>query len=323
MIFLYMLLKGLFYLAILYYLWSGSMIFLGIINHVHIINKKYFGYVLSTIAGTVLLIISYVSDTYILVLIVLVLPFLVSKIFGGAPDLNPSKIKIGDKKLLNDLYEEGINLGKSGKYQEAIKIFDNVLEIDPKHIDALADKTYALCYLHKYEEAITTCNKALEIDPKNTHALCNLDEVGACLGESGKYTEAIKIFDKILEIDPKNVGTLVNKASALIRLHKNEEAIIICNKALEYSPQDLNALNGKAAALSNLHKYREAMEIFDYILEIDPKNENAITNKGRCYYRCYEKLGILEQMPKYTWDEISHLSAEVLLDEVNAIMAKK
>lgn len=159
-----------------------------------------------------------------------------------------------------------------------------MLGIDPKNVDVLADKAFALCYLHKYEEAIVICNKALEIDPKNEHALNNFLEVGARLGESGKYLEAMEIFDKALEIDPQNAGILADKAHVLFCLHEYRKAIVICNKALEYDPKNLCALNGMAAALTNLHEYREAVKIFDKILKIDPKNEDAIKNKGRCPY---------------------------------------
>jgi hypothetical protein len=65
------------------------------------------------------------------------------------------------------------------------------------------------------------------------------------------------------------------------------------------------------------------MKYFDNVIEIDPKNLEAKKNKGRCHYRCYEKLGILEEMPKYTWEEISHISAENLIKEVNVILTKK
>jgi len=314
--------KGIFYLAILYLLWGGLMVLLSVFYPVHKINKKYWGFVLFGIAGATMGIFAYINDNYILVLIALVLGFILPKIFGGAPDLNPSKITIDNRKNLDNLYEEGIDLGKSGKYLEAIKIFDDVLKIDPKHIDALASKAYSLCLLHKYEEAIMACEEALKINPKHELALCNLDEVGACLGESGKYLEAIDVFNKILEIDPTNVHALANKANALIYLHKDEDAITMCNKALAYAPQDIEALNKKAAALTNLNKFQEAMEIFDKVLKMNPKNLEAIKNKGRCHYRCYEKLGILHEMPEYTWEEISRISVDNLMKEINIILAR-
>ncbi len=47
----------------------------------------------------------------------------------------------------NSWYEEGIGLGKSSKYEEAINYFDKAIEIDPNNADALTSKERALRFL--------------------------------------------------------------------------------------------------------------------------------------------------------------------------------
>ena len=83
MIFFNILLKGLFHVAVAYYLLTVFSIFMSIITGTHKMNKKYLGWVLSTAICIILLIISYISNKYVLVLIVLVLPFIIRKIFRG------------------------------------------------------------------------------------------------------------------------------------------------------------------------------------------------------------------------------------------------
>lgn len=244
--------KTLFYLAILYFLWGGLVVFLSFITPAHIKNKKYWGFVFSGILVTIMGVLAYRYDNYIFILVGIASTFLIRKIFGGEPDLNPNKLTKGNSKNLNDFIDSAVYLA-----------------------------------------------------------------------EAGNYEEALNAFDKALQIDHQNIFALTSKANTLNRLGKYEEAIAICDKALKIAPKDIWSLLYKATALTNLDKYMEAMKYFDNVIEIDPKNLEAKKNKGRCHYRCYEKLGILDEMPEYTWEEILHISTENLIKEVNVILAKK
>jgi len=71
------------------------------------------------------------------------------------------------------LYQEAINLINLGKYQEAIDLFDKILQIVPEHENSLNNKGAVLLKLEKYEEAIELYNRILEIDPDNVSAIGN------------------------------------------------------------------------------------------------------------------------------------------------------
>ena len=53
-----------------------------------------------------------------------------------------------------DLYNQGVQLYRDGKYQEAIDTFDKVLAEDPNNVNALSDKGLVLSVLAKHDEAI-------------------------------------------------------------------------------------------------------------------------------------------------------------------------
>jgi len=65
-----------------------------------------------------------------------------------------------------DIFKEGYDLYKLGKFEEAIKCYDEVLNIDPKDIDALNNKGIALGKLGKLDEAIKCYDKASKINPE-------------------------------------------------------------------------------------------------------------------------------------------------------------
>ena len=65
-----------------------------------------------------------------------------------------------------DIFKEGYDLYKLGKFEEAIKCYDEVLKIDPKDIDALNNKGIVLGKLGKLDEAIKCYDEASKINPE-------------------------------------------------------------------------------------------------------------------------------------------------------------
>ena len=53
-----------------------------------------------------------------------------------------------------------------GKYAMALELYDRVLKIDPRHVDAHAHRAVILCSSGRSKDALESCNAALEIDPE-------------------------------------------------------------------------------------------------------------------------------------------------------------
>ena len=53
-----------------------------------------------------------------------------------------------------------------GKYDEAIKAYDEAIRLDPKYADAWNNKGTALNNQGKYDEAIKAYDEAIRLDPK-------------------------------------------------------------------------------------------------------------------------------------------------------------
>jgi len=77
-------------------------------------------------------------------------------------------------------------------------MYDRVLTIQPKNLDALINKGSVLHTLQKYSEAISCYNIVLSLDKKNTMAVAYK---GLSIGEMGHIPSAIKYFKKALSID--------------------------------------------------------------------------------------------------------------------------
>ena len=123
-----------------------------------------------------------------------------------------------------------------GKYKVSIKIYDELLEIDPKNYKILEMKGLALSNLrlestlasqaqanvvlrdpsNLNKSSMLEFYKALEIKPNSTFAL---NGMGVGFGNFGEYSEAERYFKKSLKIDPNNV-TAKNYLSSIEKLKK-------------------------------------------------------------------------------------------------------
>ena len=54
-----------------------------------------------------------------------------------------------------------------GEFQEALKCYDEILEMDPNYVKAWYAKGLVFLQLEKPKESLDCFDKALEIDPKN------------------------------------------------------------------------------------------------------------------------------------------------------------
>ncbi len=135
---------------------------------------------------------------------------------------------------------KGIELGKLGKYQEAIACFDRALERNPRDEEALHNKGTIL------------------------------NNQGVALRRLGKYKEAIDCFDRALEINPKDGGAWFNKGIALRNLGKLQDAIACCDTSIELDPKNSVAWFVKALSEDKIGRGQDAAFSYKRFIELAP-----------------------------------------------------
>ena len=93
------------------------------------------------------------------------------------------------QQTAEDWYNGGTALSIQGKYDDAIKAYDEAINLDPNLAAAWDDKGNALNSLGRYDEAFKACDEAIRLDPKDAMAWGNK---GNALNGLGKYDEAFQ-----------------------------------------------------------------------------------------------------------------------------------
>ncbi len=112
----------------------------------------------------------------------------------------------------NEFNNLGLQMLKSGNYQQDSDYFKSALNIDPNNYTLLNNEGLALSLMGNNTEALTYYNKALENNPDDIFAITNKADSFFILGN---YHDALAYYNKALAINSKDQHALEGKDNTL------------------------------------------------------------------------------------------------------------
>ena len=131
------------------------------------------------------------------------------------------------------LIHKGIDKVRRMEYEQALEIFDRVLEDNPAISEAWNNKGVALFRMERAEEAIDCYNRSLAIDPENLDALRNK---GFAQRSLGKLDESLLTYNSVLQKGGDALD-LESMAAVLASLGRPEEALECMFQAIKMEPR--------------------------------------------------------------------------------------
>jgi tetratricopeptide (TPR) repeat protein len=131
--------------------------------------------------------------------------------------------------------------------REGIELIKQSLEIYPTNPTALNNLGYEMGRDGKYSEAINYVQQSVDRDPKVFLSQTNL---GTLLAQSGRMAEAVPHFEQAARLRPQLPVAHTNLANALAASGQTPQAIIEFQRALELDPNNQYA-QGKLTLLRN------------------------------------------------------------------------
>jgi Flp pilus assembly protein TadD len=158
----------------------------------------------------------------------------------------------------------------AGDYAQAVALFGELAELDPRRPDVLNTLGAALCRLNRYQEAEQRYREAIEIDPVFPDALCNLATL-----LQGDPQGAEEYLRRALRVNPKHPGARTKLGMTLAFAGRLHEAKAAFRKALKIAPNDPDALLGLGQVARTEGRFDEAESLTKRVLTINPKNPIA------------------------------------------------
>ncbi|HJJ55146.1 MAG TPA: tetratricopeptide repeat protein [Methanocorpusculum sp.] len=169
--------------------------------------------------------------------------------------------------------EEARFFAEGGKPDEALKVSERALAINPHSPTLHSNKAGYLLILGKNEEALKEAEHALEIDPTyisailhKAHALVNL----------GKLAEADKILDdNLVKSDIRAIKMQVN---ICIRSQNLVKALARIKEAVQLAPEDDEAWALCGITHACLNEKEEAIRALTKAIKLNPREKSYRTN---------------------------------------------
>lgn len=195
----------------------------------------------------------------------------------------------------NHYYEKGIALADKDP-NEAIKQLQNALQLNK----GMSQAYFALAKIAEkkqdYQSAFSNYSQVVELDPKNLEAQ---NKLGRLYIGGAKVELALQASDKVLAIDAQNLDGLALRAMALLKKNDNKGAVEFANKVLAKNPNQIEALSVLAFERFTAKDDVGAMKYIELGLKQEPKNISFWALKGNVYEQmadtsnaslCYEKI---------------------------------
>lgn len=168
------------------------------------------------------------------------------------------------------------------KFGQALKLLDQLQEIDPNQIDAVFLKSDIFIEQGKHKEAAHYLESYVDKfdHVERTDILLELSEIYDELEEFEKVYHTLK---RVLEIDSSNEDALLRICFWAEVNGMHEDSIALHQQLIDESPFNAMAWYNLGVAYQGIKLYEKAIDAYEYCLAIDDKNEYAYRNMGDAY----------------------------------------
>lgn len=215
-------------------------------------------------------------------------------------------------------YQIGATHEDMGQYMDALKAFNQTIEILPSYYEGWVSRGVVYMRLGNEDEANSDFRKAIQVNPERFEAYANLgnnyrlagafsiaadhykkalqvDGVGVAYPEiqlylgwsyqhSGQVEEALLQYKVCLEEGSKNkhykVNTLLSRSSLLQSIQSFDEALLDLEKADQLLPNSHTVLHRRGQLLVAMGRIDEALNDYQRAVELNSMCKQAVAELG-------------------------------------------
>ncbi|MEC5407996.1 tetratricopeptide repeat-containing glycosyltransferase family protein [Paraburkholderia sp. MPAMCS5] len=166
---------------------------------------------------------------------------------------------------------------QTGRLQEGVEWLKKALAVNPKQAAVHSNLAYALNALHRFGEALASANRALALQPEFPDALNNRGNAQAGLDAP---LDALASFDRAIALAADFADAWNNRACVLRDLGRPADALASCDRALAVQPGFAHAWSNRGNALADLNEPGQAEASYRRALELAPGFVDAWNNLG-------------------------------------------
>lgn len=178
---------------------------------------------------------------------------------------------------LSDRFDRGVAAQMSGNTDEAIRLFQSIIDERESFTNAYANLAFVLHETGRLQDSIDVIELAMERGAQNRNMLGRL---GAYLQEAGRLEESVALLEAVVEEDPTYVEAFNYLGVSYSRLGRTREAIETLNEVLELDPSYASAYANLGSVLLAGDRFDDAEALFEKALTLDARLATAWNGLG-------------------------------------------
>ncbi|MDD5133998.1 MAG: tetratricopeptide repeat protein [Phycisphaerae bacterium] len=175
------------------------------------------------------------------------------------------------------LSNQAAYLNETGRFDEAIGLFNKLLKIRPNSAETHNNLGNALAHIGKIQQAIEHYNLAIKYKPELSEAYRNLANT---LKNNGRLEEAVSYYEQALKIKPNNIETYLALAATFNELNRFDQSMEYCYKILAIDRDNVFARGYLGLGLAANGKIDEAIKEIRFVLNARPDDVAMYCNLG-------------------------------------------
>jgi serine/threonine-protein kinase len=174
----------------------------------------------------------------------------------------------------------GVIESGTGKYEDAVKQFQNAVELEPSNEEAYIGLAGAYDRLGKTQEAENTYKKIIALRPNYWRGY-NL--LGAFYLRQAQYDDASKMFQKVVDLTPESFRGYANLGATLLYEAKYAEAIKPLQQSLS-TRATADTYSNLGTAYYYQHRFKDSAQTYEKAVQLNDKDYSLWGNMGEAYY---------------------------------------
>lgn len=190
----------------------------------------------------------------------------------------------------NDAYLKAHDLNAKSKFEDALPLLNQAIELDPKFVDAYISRSFTFGKMGQVSKALKDAQKALELDSNNEVAHNNR---GFLYLRLGQYDKAIADFTKTVALNPDDEAAWANRAEAYWRAGQTADALTDCSKAIGFISGDADPYITRGDILASQGETLRAIGDYDTAISYHPTRANSFHEPGEVNFKRAELRKLL------------------------------
>jgi protein O-mannosyl-transferase len=166
-------------------------------------------------------------------------------------------------------------LEHDGKPDAAVAMYQESLQINPRHTEVRCSLGDLLASQHRYDEAIAQFQTAANLDPADAYSH---ERIAGISQNLGRFDVAIDEFNQAIRLKPDFADAYSNLGNCYGMTGRTDDAIRCFEQAVKLKPASAQNHRELGVGLANAKRWDEAIAQFQQALQLDPSDTHAQGN---------------------------------------------